>query len=308
MKGIKDKGYQGFLFFCYSFITVYEKVCKDAALGFDVFLGYFGIDFPHGVDVRPASGEHGYLFGDLEVIAEGGEGAAEAVGADGGEAGFFAEAVGGAADGVRGAGGGVFRLLFCGFHGVTELGDQEGDGAAGGGVFVLLAMDERSVAVVYGGAVDMDAVVLKVYILPADGQDFRAAEGGQAEKDRNLVGVTFDGCQKKRNLLRGEIGQIIVDNLGQSNGEAEARGVVEDSADEAPGVFQRFGGDGLCLRVYGALKLLLGDGGELQTHKRLKSVALDLTVDTDGGGGENIFPGGDIIIDGIIQGFVAGAG
>ena len=62
------------------------------------------------------------------MVAEGGEGSAEAVGTYGGQTGFFAEAVGGAADGIRSAGCGVFCFLICGFHGVTELGDDERDG------------------------------------------------------------------------------------------------------------------------------------------------------------------------------------
>ena len=106
-------------------------------------------------------------------------------------------------------------------------------------------MDEVIINVHDGGALDVDAVMLQIDVRPSQTEDLGAAKTGQTEEDGDLIAVAFGSIQEGFEIGGGEIGGIIVDDLGETNGYFSASGFGDHGGDKAPGVFQRLGGDKL---------------------------------------------------------------
>ena len=89
----KSLRYNGSLIGVGIFVVILEECSKLCCLILNVFFGYFGVDFAHGAEVRPASGYHRNCLRNAQVVAQGRKGTAQAVDADLWEVCFFAYAV-----------------------------------------------------------------------------------------------------------------------------------------------------------------------------------------------------------------------
>ena len=237
------------------------------------------------------------------MVGKGGEGAAQTVGTDFWKAGFAAGSVGGVPDGIWVAGDGVFCPFVSGLDSGPELGQQEGDGPSGGCIFVFFPIDQGAVFVQNGGAVDIDTPGIQIDILPSDSHNLGAAQTGQAQQNGDLAEVTFDGIQKGGNLFGGEVGKVISNHLGEPDGDLPSRGVLDHGGDKAPGVFQGFCRALPGLHIYQPLPLIGGDIVDTPGHGTLEPQTLDCFIAPDGGGGEDIFPILNILVNGFCQGF-----
>lgn len=266
----------------------------------EVFLGDLRIDLPHGGNIGPAAGAHGDFFRDAQVVGQGGKRSAEAVDTDLWQIVLLAEPVNGLPDLVGVTGVDQRVALICVFHRLTELGKNEGDGPAGSGVFILLALDQLTVFVLDGSTMDMDTVVYQVDIVPAEGKNLGPAEAGQGQQGGDFTAFAVNGFQEGGDLLGGEEGEVIGYHLREPDGYLGAGGILDHRGEKAPGIFKGFGGTQFCLCVYDPLPLVRCGGGNIPLHGGLESGAGDGPVPTDGGWGQDILPGGDIGIHGLL--------
>lgn len=264
-----------------------------------------GIYLVHGVIIGPAADFHGDFLGHAKMVSKGSEAVAEAVEADLGEAAALTDAVHLVHDGGRMKGDNIFTVGGGMLQGLPE-GRDNGDSPAGGGVLGFPLIDDLMVFIGDGGAVDGEDTVGKVHVRPAEADDLGAAQTGQGQQRRDLSFVTLHCIDEDGDLLRGQPGTLSGNDLGKPDGEALAGGLGNDGSQEAPGVGEGFGGDGLGLQVDGTLPLLWSYIENVPVHHVLKPVILDGAVTPNGGGGEDIAPGIDISIDGLGKGFLTG--
>ena len=196
-----------------SFRGEVEKGLEQKALILNVFLAYLGVDLSHGGYIRPSAGSHCDFFRDTQVVCQGSEGPPETVYTDCWKSFLLADPVHRLPDLIWVARINQGVALIGGQHGFPQLGQDERYGSTGGCVLILLALNQGIVTPLHGGSVDVDAVIVQVYIFPMKGQNLRTAEAGQGQEGCYLTAFTFDGCQEYRDLLGGQEGQFVWHDL-----------------------------------------------------------------------------------------------
>ena len=284
-----------------------KKGLEYGSLIVDVLLADLRVDLAHGGDIRPAAGAHGYLLGNTKVVGETGEGTAKAVDTDFRQTIGAADAVDGLPDLIGVAGIDIRAGLIGLIHGGTKLRQEKRNGAPGGAILVLFTMNENAVFILNGRAMDIDAAIVQIDILPLQCKYFRAAEGGKSQKGGYLTAFAVNGIQKDGDLLSGQEGKVIGNHLGETDGDLGAGAVKDHSGEKAPGIFQGLGRAELGLLIDGTLPFVRG-GGNVPAEAGLKPGTGYSTIATDGGGGENILTIPDIAVHSIGKRSFAGEG
>lgn len=195
--------------------------------------------------------------------------------------------------------------LIGGQHGFPQLGQDERDGSTGGCVLILLALNQGIVTPLHGGSVDVDAVIVQVYIFPMKGQDFRTAEAGQGQEGCYLTAFTFDGCQEDRDLFGGQEGQFVGHDLRQPDIHLPAGGFLDHGGEKSPGILERLCAALLGFLVDGPLPLFLGGRADVPAHGSLEPGPGNGAVATDRRWRQDVFPGFYVIVDSTGNGLVA---
>ena len=174
-----------------------------------------------------------------------------------------------------------------------------GDQALAGFVLGLL-LDQLVVLVIDAGLFDQDGAGADIG--PAQAEDLGAAQGHPGGKEAGALHLTADvgqGEDQTAEVIGAVDGRFLFRLLRGENQilDRDAGGGL----DQAPCALNGFAGIAFTLFVDGSLHPGAGQILDAQRHQVLQVVSGLPVIAVDGGGGDDAFPGFDIIGDGILH-------